>query len=69
MVETMSGMLGATSLNKTLAMGHAAGIHSIVAFLPKKEKRFLLPLLSQLMNQVALVGFRFYGSVQSCIQQ
>ena len=62
-----SGMLGATSLNKTLAMGHATGMISIVAFLPKKEKRFLLTLFRQPMNQPALVGFRFHDSIQSCI--
>ena len=67
MVEMTSGMLGATSLNKTLAMGHATGMTSIVAFLPKKEKRFLLTLFGQLMDQAALVGFRFHDSIQSCI--
>ena len=66
MVEMISGMLGATSLNRNLAMGQATGMPDLSVTSRKREERFF-PLEMAVGSQKSAHFLGAPGKIKNCL--
>ncbi len=66
MVEMMSGMLGATSLNRNFAMGHATGMPDLSATSRKREERSFF-LRNGVGSQKSAQALGAPGTIKNCL--